>query len=232
LEEGTLSSAIQAVENLTGIATTQTGSSRQFVVDLANLVKNLYRGEHQLQQLVTNVGETDKRAAEKEKKAQQWLRPNAFGSIRKDLYINDMKNAALMRQQARDAINTARSSLAYTLRLTDEALKNWEVSDKAEVCPPLRASMEKIASRSLQIDASGALSADQFNNQLIAVAFLMVAAASPDSRDGEPPPETRQPDWDAISLQIQRNEREYRRQNFQAEQRGDPVPYPGYGSEP
>lgn len=178
LDDATLDNAIVAVSRLEVFASTQTGSDRLLTVKVAELVKRLFRAEHELTFAVSDVGPAAERARAKAQTADTWLRPNSLGHTSPTNYQSVLKQAQQIRDAADERVRSARTILGYAMRDILVELDKLNASGLPEVYQSLKSALDVVAERALKIPDSKQMTTAELGNVLVAAGIIALAVGA------------------------------------------------------
>ena len=213
------STVTECANRLAQAALSQAPAERTATTQLSNLLRNLASAEQRLLQARLAVSKATQAASEAETRAQQWLKPNAFGHTSPALYHNAV-NAGKQKCQAAEAeLHAAREYYTLLLSTTNDTIQGLELAGKPEVSESLTAATSAIVERSKRT-VPGETS--EYGKQLVgglALLGLIWMGSNMASQPSEAGNE--QQDNTAMNQQFERNRRaaEERRQQQEAEQR-------------
>ena len=108
-----------ALKNLSALAGSQKGAAKVRTERFANAVRNLFLAEVRLsRQIITSTADAAKVAAHK-RHARQWLKPNAFGTIRGDAARESNTKAAEIQIRSAGELEECRRGLLAQLQEAD-----------------------------------------------------------------------------------------------------------------
>jgi len=108
-----------ALQNLAILASSQNGAIKVRTQRLHTVIKNLFLAESQLCKQIITSNAAAAKAEEHERRAKQWLKPNAFGTIQKDAARDSQARASALRSQADQQLTACRAELLAQLREAD-----------------------------------------------------------------------------------------------------------------
>lgn len=116
LRNGDLEGAKFAVQNLSALASLQSGAPKVRTERLLATVRNLYRAEARVtQRIIASAAETHA-AAVHDKNAKAWLIPNSFGTSHPEAARDSRRKAVEIRQRSADDIAACKNELLGQLR--------------------------------------------------------------------------------------------------------------------
>lgn len=111
--------ARMALKNLSALAASQNGAPKVRTERLYLVIRNLFLAEFRLSRQILASTAAEGKAAAHERHAKQWLKPNAFGTIRTDAARESHANALEIRSRAAEQLETSRAELLAQLHEAD-----------------------------------------------------------------------------------------------------------------
>lgn len=115
----TMDGARMAVENLSSLAAGQTGAAKVRTERVRNAVRNVFAAEASYCRQVIASSAAEATAATHERHAAQWLKPNAFGTVRTDEARESRAAAAGIRNKSSEDLAASRGGLMDQVREMD-----------------------------------------------------------------------------------------------------------------
>lgn len=139
--------ARSALQNLATLASHQNGALKIRTERLQTVIKNLFIAEFQLSRQIIAYNVAAAKAATHERHAKQWLKPNAFGTIRKDAARDSQDRALAVRSQADQQLAACRAQLLTQLREADIVSDDFRKLHEHRVTLILEKTVKEIAAR-------------------------------------------------------------------------------------
>ena len=114
-----IESARMALQNLTSLASSQTGAAKVRTERVQTVIRNLFVAEYRLARQVFFNSATRAEAVHHERSANQWLTPNAFGTVRTDEARISSAKAEETNRRASQQLQACRTALLDQLHETD-----------------------------------------------------------------------------------------------------------------
>jgi len=138
-----------ALQNLSKLASHQNGALKVRTERLATVIKNLFIAEfHFTKQIIASQTATAQ-ATEHERRAKQWLKPNAFGTIHTNAARDSQKKASAFRNQAENQLNSCRAELLTQLSEADVVTEDFHKLGEHRVALALAEIVRVISARRL-----------------------------------------------------------------------------------
>jgi hypothetical protein len=142
-----IESARIALQNLSTLASSQNGALKVRTERLHTMIKNLFLAEFQLSGQIIAYNVATAKAAAHERHAKQWLKPNAFGTIRKTAARESQDRASAVRNQADKQLAACRAELLTQLREADIVTDDFHKLREHRVALILGETVRSIAAR-------------------------------------------------------------------------------------
>lgn len=136
-----------ALRNLSDLAASQNGALKVRTERLQRAIRNLFLAEIQLARQIIAGNAAEVKAAAHERHARQWLKPNAFGTIRKDAARESHTKAAEIRSLAEDQLAASRDALMEQLRQADIVTDDFHKLREHRVALLLGETVRAVAAR-------------------------------------------------------------------------------------
>lgn len=136
-----------ALQNLSTLASSQNGAMKVRTERLHTVIKNLFLAEFQLSGQIIACNVAAAKAAAHERHAKQWLKPNAFGTIRKYAARDSQDRALAVRNQADKQLAACRAELLAQLREADIVTDDFHKLRQHRVALILGDTVRSIAAR-------------------------------------------------------------------------------------
>lgn len=144
-----IQSARMVLTNLQQLADSNTGADKVAILQLATMIKNVFAADYQVATKITGVDQAEKDARHQEKIADEWRKPNTFGTINHEAAKAAMKKAGEIRKNARSELRDARDMLILRLRDADASIRIYEKKNDFNVVSTLATAVLAINQRSL-----------------------------------------------------------------------------------
>ena len=131
-----IESACTALQNLSTLASSQNGALKVRTECLQTVIKNLLLAEFQLSGRIIACNVASAKAAAHERNAKQRLKPNAFGTIRKNAARELQNRASAFRNQADKLLAACRAELLAQLREADIVTDDFQKLREHRVARP------------------------------------------------------------------------------------------------
>ncbi len=138
-----------ALEHLAILASRQNGAMKVRTERLHKVIKNLFLAELQLSKQIVASNAAAVKATEHERRATQWLKPNAFGTIQKDAARDSQNRAAALRNQADQQLAACRAELLNQLHEADIVTEDFLNIREHRVALMLGETVRIISSRNI-----------------------------------------------------------------------------------
>lgn len=138
-----------ALQNLAMVASRQNGAIKVRTQRLHTVIKNLFLAEAQLSKQIIASNEAATKATQHERRATQWLKPNAFGTIQKDAARDSQVRASVLRSQADQQLAACRAELLAQLREADIVTLDFHNLLEHRVVLTLGETVRAISSRNI-----------------------------------------------------------------------------------
>lgn len=148
-----LDGARLALGNLTRLMDAQTGAPKVRTERLHTVLRNLFLAEHRLSQGQVAAAASRAQAAEHDRRAAEWLKPNAFGTQRKEAARESRAKAARIRETSAKEIETLRSELLEALHQADLLAADFHKFNEHRVALSLGETLRRVAERNFKKDA-------------------------------------------------------------------------------
>ena len=136
-----------AVKNLTTLAASQTGAPKVRTERLLTAVRNLFLAEARLSdRLIARTTEANE-AALHDKNAENWLKPNAFGTINEEASGDSRDKAAEIRRRSAEQLAACRQDLLDQLREADVVTTDFHRLREHRVALILGGTVRDVAAR-------------------------------------------------------------------------------------
>ena len=160
-----LASAKMVIENLKQLAESKSGAEKVAAEQLCSVVRNMFTSEFLVTTKMKALEKSEADAKQQEKLAEQWMKPNAFGTVNKDAARAARDRAREIRKNARRELAEARDTLRNHLRNADQSVMIYVKRNDANVAALLGRAIHAINDRSLTRDAyQPTLSLEEINN--------------------------------------------------------------------
>ena len=147
LMNGDLTGAKFSVENLNRLAAKQTGEPKVRTQRLSSLVRNLFRAETRLVNQ-TIVGEgLAYQASKREKNADEWMKPNFFGTVNKNAAEEARKEAKSISARRAEELADCRRELMAQLKQSDRVVEDFHKLKELRVVLILDMAVRRVAAR-------------------------------------------------------------------------------------
>ncbi|MEI6175421.1 MAG: hypothetical protein WCS43_00900 [Verrucomicrobiota bacterium] len=137
------------LERLAILASRQNGAMKVRTERLHKVIKNLFLAELQLSKQIVASNAAAVKATEHERRATQWLKPNAFGTIQKDAARDSQNRAAALRNQADQQLAACRAELLNQLHEADIVTEDFHNLREHRVALMLGETVRIISSRNI-----------------------------------------------------------------------------------
>lgn len=135
------------MRNLSILASRQNGAVKIRTERLQSVIKNLFLAEFHLSRQIIAYNAAAAKAATHERNAKQWLKPNAFGTIRKDAARDSQDRASALRSQAEYQLAACRAELLAQLSEADIVTEDFHKLREHRVALILGETVRAIAAR-------------------------------------------------------------------------------------
>ena len=149
LRAADLDSARPTLQNLTRLAAGQTGAPKVRTERLHAAIRNLFLAESRLSRSGVEAVALRAQAAAHDRRAMEWLKPNAFGTQRRDEARASHAQAMQLRQQAEGELDARRAELIQCLEQADLLAQDFHDSGEWRVALILGETVRQVASRSI-----------------------------------------------------------------------------------
>jgi hypothetical protein len=136
-----------ALRNLSNLAASQNGALKVRTERLQRAIRNLFLAEVQLARQIIAGNAAEVKAAAHERHAGQWLKPNVFGTIRKDAARESHAKAIEIRSLAADQLAASREALIAQLREADIVTDDFHKLREHRVALILGETVRAVAAR-------------------------------------------------------------------------------------
>jgi hypothetical protein len=147
LQSPDVDAASFALRNLSNLAASQNGALKVRTERLQRAIRNLFLAEIQLARQIIAGNAAEVKAAAHERHAKQWLKPNAFGTIRKDAARESHAKAIEIRSLAADQLAASRDALMEQLRQADIVTEDFHKLREHRVALLLGETVRAVAAR-------------------------------------------------------------------------------------
>ena len=141
-----------ALGNLTRLMEAQSGAPKVRTERLHTVLRNLFLAEHRLSQGKVAAAASRAQAAEHDRRAAEWLKPNAFGTQRKDAARDSRAKADAIRKASAKEMETLRAELLEALHQTDLLAADFYQFNEHRVALSLGETLRKVAERNFKKD--------------------------------------------------------------------------------
>ena len=107
------------MKNLKSLSASQTGAAKVRTERVHTVIRNLFLAEHRYAQQIFSNSAATAEATRHERTAKQWLKPNAFGTVRTDEARESLAKAEETNRRASQQLQTCRAALLDQLHETD-----------------------------------------------------------------------------------------------------------------
>ena len=111
--------ARMALQNLESLATSQTGAAKVRTQRVHAVIRNLFLAEYRFAKQIISNSAAKAEATRHEQSAKQWLKPNAFGTVRTDEARDSLAKAQETNRRASQQLQTCRAALLDQLHEAD-----------------------------------------------------------------------------------------------------------------
>ena len=142
-----LDGARKVLKNLSSLAATQNGAPKVRTQRLHNSIRNVFLAEFRLsRQILTNAA-AQMQAAAHDRRATEWMKPNAFGTIRKKAARESHAKAFQLRNDAAQQLEGRRVALLHQLREAETVITDFYQLGELRVALALGETTRSIATR-------------------------------------------------------------------------------------
>lgn len=135
------------LQNLSTLAARQNGIIKVRTERLHSVIKNLFIAEFQLSRQTIAFNAAAAQAAAHERHAKHWLKPNGFGTIRKDAARDSQERAMAVRSQANQQLAACHEQLLTQLHEAAIVSDDFRKLHEHRVALTLEKTVRKIAAR-------------------------------------------------------------------------------------
>ncbi len=139
--------ARSALRNLSALAAGQSGAPKVRTERLRTVIHNLFLAEARLTRQMIDSTAAEVEAALHERQAEQWLKPNAFGTKREDAARDSLAKARQLRQSAAQDLASRRNGLLDQLREVDIVTVDFHQLREHRVALVLGETVRAVAAR-------------------------------------------------------------------------------------
>ena len=125
LQKPDIASAKMAIENLSKLASNQTGAEKVRTERLATVIKNLFTAEFKVTEQFKACDKDETEAKKLEVSAKNWLIPNAFGKVDESASADLLLKAKTLREKASQRIVDKQRDLTTQLQESDFILNDF-----------------------------------------------------------------------------------------------------------
>ena len=147
LWNGDLEGARSALSFLSHLAAKQTGAPKVRTERLISAIKNLFIAESRLNQRILASTREAYDASIQDKNANQWLKPNGFGTVHYDVHQDSREKAAEIRQRSADGLAQCKRELRAQLVETEIVASDFFKLREKRVSMILSAAVSAVSSR-------------------------------------------------------------------------------------
>jgi hypothetical protein len=144
---GDLAGAKFAVQNLTSLASQQSGAPKVRTERLLASVRNLFLAESRVTQRIIASAAENHAAAVHEKNAKEWLNPNSFGTTHPEAAKDSRAKAAEIRQKSAAGIAGCKQELLEQLQETETVTQDFLKLHEGRVGMILKTASRAVGSR-------------------------------------------------------------------------------------
>jgi hypothetical protein len=145
-----IESARPTLRNLTLLASSQTGATKVRTERLHTAIHNLFTAEFRLSRGEVTATARHVEAAAHDRRAREWLKPNAFGTQRRDAARASHAMAMQIRHQAARELDAHRSELLASLEQADGLAEDFHRLGEHRVALTLGDAVRRVADRNFQ----------------------------------------------------------------------------------
>ena len=142
-----LEGAGNVLKNLSSLAATQNGAPKVRTQRLHNTIRNVFRAEFLLSRQIFTNATARSEASAHDRHAIERMKPNGFGTIRKDEAQKSRKKALKIRNDAAQQLEIRRAALLYQLRDAETAITDFHQLGELRVALALGETTRAIAKR-------------------------------------------------------------------------------------
>lgn len=142
-----LEGAREAMRNLSSLAATQNGAPKVRTQQLHNTIRNVFRAEFQLSRQIFGYAAAMSLAATHDRHAAEWMKPNGFGTIRRDEAEKSLAKALEIRNEATQKLESRRSDLLLQLHDAESVIADFQKLGELRVALALGEMTHTVAER-------------------------------------------------------------------------------------
>ena len=143
-----LEGAGNVIKNLSSLAATQNGALKVRTQRLHNTIRNVFRAEFLLSRQIFTNATARSEASAHDRHAIERMKPNGFGTIRKDEAQKSRKKALKIRNDAAQQLEIRRAALLHQLRDAETIITDFYQLGELRVALALGETIRAIAKRS------------------------------------------------------------------------------------
>ena len=116
--------ARMALQNLESLSASQTGAAKVRTERVQSVIRNLFVAEHRYAQQIFSNSAAKAEVTRHERTAKQWLKPNAFGTVRTDEARESLAKAEEANRRAAQQLQTCRAAFVDQLHEADVVIND------------------------------------------------------------------------------------------------------------
>ena len=144
-----LEGAREAIKNLSALAATQSGAPKVRTQRLHDAIRNIFVAEVELSRQIFSNAKALSQAAEYDRRANEWMKPNAFGTIHKGEALESRGRALEIRNDVVQKLSSRRIALVNQLREAEIVVMDFSKLGELRVALALGETIHAIGKRSL-----------------------------------------------------------------------------------